>query len=116
MIKDVLRGNLQFDGVVITDDMTMGGITKNYDIGKAAIQSVRAGTDIVLVGHNYNQQIAVLQALKRSVDEGQLTEQMLDEHVYRILKLKSKYKLKDTATGSMDVQAINKEISSALAD
>ena len=42
---------MEFDGVVITDDMTMGAATDNYDIGDAAIKSVMAGTDIVLVCH-----------------------------------------------------------------
>lgn len=52
IITDVLRNTLNFKGVVITDDMTMGAIVKNYNIGEAAVKSLNVGTDIILVCHN----------------------------------------------------------------
>ncbi|HBI27489.1 MAG TPA: beta-N-acetylhexosaminidase, partial [Peptococcaceae bacterium] len=51
VITDILRNDLQFDGVVLTDDMTMGAIVNNYDLGEAAVESINAGSDIVLVCH-----------------------------------------------------------------
>jgi len=54
IITDILRNKLAFDGVVITDDMTMGAITKNYNIGEASIKSINAGADVILVAHDYN--------------------------------------------------------------
>jgi beta-N-acetylhexosaminidase len=96
IIRQLLRAQLQFDGVVITDDMTMGGITNHYDIGEAAVKSVSAGSDIILVGHNYNQQITVLRALKQSAEDGRLKMKAIDDSVYRIIRLKLKYNLKDS--------------------
>ncbi|MBD2871142.1 beta-N-acetylhexosaminidase [Paenibacillus arenilitoris] len=115
VITDLLRNKLAYDGVVITDDMTMGGITKHYDIGDSAVRSVLAGSDIILIGHDHGMQVEVLEALKKSVEEGKLTEERLDESVYRILKLKTKYDLKDIVTADVDVQAVNRTIEGALA-
>ncbi|RCW50374.1 beta-N-acetylhexosaminidase [Paenibacillus prosopidis] len=114
IITNLLRENLKFDGVVITDDMTMGGIIKHYDIGEAAIKSVQAGSDILLVGHDYDKQVSVLQALKKSTDNGILTEETLDRSVYRILRLKAKYNLKDDPVISIDVDKVNRKIEAAL--
>src|SRR5690606_22430849 len=51
IITDLLREKIGFDGVVITDDMTMEAITNSFDIGKASVMSVKAGADIVMVAH-----------------------------------------------------------------
>jgi beta-N-acetylhexosaminidase len=114
VITNLLRKEMKFDGVVITDDMTMGGITKHNDIGEAAVKSVLAGVDILLVGHDYEQQIQVLQTLKKRVEDGTVSEKRLDESVYRIAKLKAKYGLKDTLVTGVDVNAVNRSIEAAL--
>jgi len=54
IITNILRDDLNFNGVIITDDMTMGAIVKNYNIGEATVKSVKAETDIVLVCHGYD--------------------------------------------------------------
>lgn len=112
IITDVLRTNLKFDGVIITDDMTMGAIINNYNIGEAAIKSVKAGSDIVLVCHGYDNEIGVINALKDAVSKGEISEKRIDESVYRILKLKEKYNLKDEIIESVDVKKINNIIES----
>lgn len=114
LITDLLRGTLGYDGVVITDDMTMGGISENYEIGEAAVKSVQAGSDIVLVGHNFDQQVAVLKNLKKGVESGELTTARLDDSVYRILKLKEKYKITNAPNESIDVDEVNSHIHAAL--
>lgn len=114
LITNLLREDLGYDGVVITDDMTMGGITKKFDIGEAAVKSIQAGSDIILVGHEYDKQLAVLKAIRKSVQARTITKEMLDQSVYRILSLKSKYQLKDSAIKTIDVGAINRQIEAAL--
>ncbi|WP_179632035.1 beta-N-acetylhexosaminidase [Clostridium peptidivorans] len=114
IITDILRDNLKFDGVVITDEMTMGAIIKNYNIGKAAIKSVNAGTDIILVGHDYNNEIEVINALKDAVSKGEISDKRINESVHRILKLKQKYNLKDEIINSVDVDKINNNIKTLL--
>jgi beta-N-acetylhexosaminidase len=114
IITDILRKQLNFDGVVITDDMTMGAITKNYDLSTAAVQAVRAGNDIVLVAHEYENALATIDALKEAVQAGKIAEQRIDQSVYRILKLKQRYKLQDNETQSVDIEKINQTIKSTL--
>src|SRR5690606_18865446 len=104
IITDILRGDLGFDGVVITDDMTMRAIEKNYSIGYAALESIKAGADIILVGHNYENAITVFNSIKTGIDTGAISIDRIDESVYRILKLKQKYKLQDDVINNIDLE------------
>jgi beta-N-acetylhexosaminidase len=113
-ITDILRKQLNFDGVVITDDVTMGAIMKNYDLAAAAVQAVKAGNDIVLVAHKYENALTTMKSLKEAVQAGEITEQRIDQSVYRILKLKQQYKLKDNRIQSLDINKINQRITDTL--
>ncbi|MFW5649109.1 MAG: beta-N-acetylhexosaminidase [Candidatus Alkaliphilus sp. MAG34] len=112
IITDTLRDKLNFQGVIITDDMTMGAIEKNYNIGDAAIQSVKAGADILLIGHEYEKSLTVLGAIKDEINKGNILMDRIDESVYRILKLKEKYNLKDSVIGDLNIEEINNRIDS----
>lgn len=114
VITDILRKDLNFNGVVITDDMTMGAIMKNFKIEDAAVISLKAGTDIILVCHDYNNQIKVIDSIKKSIENGNLPMEEVDEKLYRILKLKEKYNLKDDIVQSIDIPSINQKIKSTL--
>lgn len=111
IISDILRSSMGFNGVVITDDFTMGAITENYDIGKAAVKSIQAGSDIVLVCHGYDKQKAVINAILTAAQNGQLSEERIEKSVYRILALKDKYKLSDEKSGPVNQKGINDKIS-----
>lgn len=110
VIDGLLRDQLGYDGVVITDDMTMGALLKNKSIGDAAVQTILAGTDIVLVSHQTDLRLEVLDSLKAAVENNTITEQRLDESLYRLLRLKQKYNLQDTPTPTPNVSKINKYI------
>ncbi|MFV3011672.1 beta-N-acetylhexosaminidase [Clostridium botulinum] len=110
IITDILRGQLGFMGVVITDDMTMGAIVKYYDISNAAVRSVNAGSDIVLVAHGYDYEEKVINALINAARNGTISMERINESVYRILKLKQKYNLNDATINSIDVNKINNDI------
>lgn len=114
IITDILRKELNFQGVIFTDDMTMGAIVKNYKISEAAVKSVKAGTDIVLVCHGYENVVTVTNALKNAVLNGDISKQRVDESVYRILSLKKKYNLKDKTINFVDVKEINNKIYNIL--
>ena len=116
VLTDILREQLKFTGVIITDDLTMGAIVENYDIGDAAITSINAGSDIVLTCHGYSNSLKVLTALKKAVDEGIISEDRLNESVYRILKLKDKYSLNNDKIPSVDINKINSEITAIIKD
>lgn len=114
VITDILRNQMGFDGVVITDDMTMGAIVNNYNIGESAVKSIKAGADIILVCNGMSNKLTVINAMRSAVLNGDISEKRLDESVYRILKLKQKYNLSDDTIESVDINKINSQISSVL--
>lgn len=116
IISDVLRKDMNYDGVVITDDMTMGAIVSNYDIGEAAVKSIQAGSDIVLVCHDYVKEEAVLKAIQKAAQTGSISLDRIEQSVYRILKLKQKYALSDKTVESVDPQSINNKIEALYRD
>ncbi len=87
MVNDILREELQFDNVIITDAMNMKVITKFYDADQAAVMAVEAGNDMILMPDNFEQAYeGVLEAVK----DGTLSESQIDESVSRILAVKIK--------------------------
>ncbi|WP_336785772.1 beta-N-acetylhexosaminidase [Paenibacillus sp. MMO-177] len=114
VIQNYLRGELKFSGVVITDDMTMGAVGKVKAIGPATVQSVLAGADIILVGHDPVQQQTVIDALTAAAQSGDIPSSVLDASVYRIIKLKQSFKLSDQPTSSIDIATLNQHIQAAL--
>ncbi|WP_158233967.1 beta-N-acetylhexosaminidase [Sporosarcina sp. P34] len=109
IISDLLRDELQFDGVVITDDLVMGAIEKNYTIEDAAVQSIVAGGDILLVGHKYTPVDELLTALQTAMREGDITEQRINQSVERILLLKQQYKVVDIPQEQVPVEELNEQ-------
>lgn len=114
IMTDLLRDQLSFNGVIITDDMTMGAITEHFDIGKAAVESVKAGSDIILVGHNYNNVVEIISSLKTAVQNGEISEQRLNESTERIIQLKRKYNINDKKVKNPNINEINNSINSLL--
>ncbi|MDR9854999.1 beta-N-acetylhexosaminidase [Paenibacillus sp. VCA1] len=114
VITDILRGELGYQGVVISDDMTMGAIEKNYEIGKASVNAILAGGNIVLVGHDYAKEKTAIEALKTAVANGTISADVLDNRVYAILKLKQAYGLTDRPAAGPDVQNINRDLTKLL--
>ncbi|OKP94870.1 beta-N-acetylhexosaminidase [Paenibacillus sp. P46E] len=110
IISQLLRGQMGFKGVIVTDDLTMGAIMKNYTLAAAAVNTVLAGSDILLVAHEYGNEQIARNALLAAVKQGKISEARIDESVYRILSLKDKYQLKDTPVGVPDLTQLNKDI------
>lgn len=91
VITDLLRNQLHFDGVVITDDMTMGAIVDNFEIGEAAVDSILAGSDIILVAHDNTNIHTVIKSIKTAVENNIITEDRINESVERVMELKNNY-------------------------
>lgn len=82
---DLLREELDYDGIVITDAMNMGAIVEYYPDGEAAVKAVEAGVDIVLMPADLDD---AYNSLCEAVQIGEISEERLDESVERILSLK----------------------------
>ena len=91
VISDLLRKDLEFDKVVITDDMSMGAITSIMSIEEACIKSIEAGCDILLLGNAYEEIEQVIDSIKLKIYNGEISEEHINKSVNRILELKEKY-------------------------
>ncbi|RKU09470.1 beta-N-acetylhexosaminidase [Candidatus Poribacteria bacterium] len=89
ILTDLLRKELGFDGLIITDDMEMKAIDDRYRSGEAAVMTVEAGADIVMVLWSPTKQIEVFDALLSAVKSGRISQARLDQSVKRILKNKA---------------------------
>ncbi len=107
VITGFLREKLAYEGLIISDDMTMGAIIKNYAIEEAAVNFIKAGGDLLLICHGYENHIKIIEKTKEEIHKGGITQEELDEKVYRILQIKEKYKLEDRLIEEVDIDAIN---------
>ncbi|HJW94744.1 MAG TPA: sodium/solute symporter [Thermoanaerobaculia bacterium] len=81
----LLRNDLHFDGLIVTDAFDMGGLVENFNAGEAAVRAIEAGEDQVLMSTDTDAAIA---AVKAAVASGRLSEARIDESVRRILAAK----------------------------
>ena len=87
ILQEKLRDELGFQGIIITDGMEMGAITRQFSSAEATLRSLSAGADVILGPHDLPEAFdAVLQA----VEEGSLTEERIDRSVRRVLLLKAR--------------------------
>lgn len=117
VVDGLLRTEMGFDGVVFTDDLTMGAITNTYGVGEAAVLAIEAGCDAVLVCHGLEQAQQAHAALLEAVNSGRISPSRLDDSVRRILALKGDpaYAVDDMPAPEPDLDALNARIEAALA-
>ena len=85
MITDILRGQMGYDGIVVTDAMNMGAVTEQYTSAQAAVKALQAGADVVLMPEDFQE---AYQGVLDAVKDGTLTEQRINESVTRIVTVK----------------------------
>lgn len=97
IITGLLKEKMGYKGLVVTDDMEMKAIADNYGIEKAALISLKAGSDIVLVCHTYKEQLKTLKFLYQNFIDGVLDKEIIEEKYKKIKKLQQKYSKKTKA-------------------
>lgn len=107
IITDLLRDEMGFEGVVITDDLTMGAISESYSFGDAAVLSINAGCDILSICFGEDNVKQAVKAIKEAVENGVITEERIDESVRRILKLKEDYNVTSEGVEMPDIDELN---------
>jgi beta-N-acetylhexosaminidase len=98
---DLLRRELKFDGLVVTDSLGMGAITKGFPGGEASVRAILAGADVALTPPELK---ASLDALEEAVNSKRLPRERVDESVRRILR--AKYRLGLAGRRTVDTQAV----------
>jgi beta-N-acetylhexosaminidase len=85
MVTDLLRDDMGFDGIVVTDAMEMGAISSKYKSDEAAVMAIQAGVDMILMPEDFDLAYkGVLDAAK----SGEISEERLNESLVRIIKVK----------------------------
>lgn len=92
VITDWLKGELGYEGIVITDSFSMGAVTEEYTVGEAAVKAVQAGADMILMTPDLETAHA---AIVQAVESGKIPRERIEESVKKILMLKSQKGLID---------------------
>src|SRR5216684_1702146 len=104
ILRDVLRKELHFEGLVVTDAMDMGGITVRYAPGEAAVRAFEAGADALLMPPVPD---AAFEGMQGALRSGRISHARLDASVRRILQAKARLGLEENRL--VDVNAINQK-------
>jgi len=91
----ILRGELGFDGVVVTDDLAMAGATGGGPPARAAVEAVEAGADLLLISSPPQQQADAYDAVVEAVESGEIPRERVEASVERVLRVKEDYPLSD---------------------
>ena len=85
LLTEKLRGELGFQGLIITDALAMGAIREKYSSSQACVQCILAGADILLMPYDY---FEAFDGVVQAVENGVIPESRIDESVYRVLSFK----------------------------
>jgi beta-N-acetylhexosaminidase len=107
ILTGLLRDELGYQGLIVTDAMDMGGITVRYAPGEAAVRAVVAGVDALLMSPVPD---AAFEALQAAVKSGRISKVRLDSSVRRILQAKARLSLHSDRL--VDVNALNQKFAS----
>lgn len=89
IVTDILRQEMGYEGIIITDALGMGAITERYGTDEAAVRAIKAGVDMVLMSGDF---VTAYQRVLKAVADGEITEERIDVSVKRILS--EKYRLR----------------------
>lgn len=91
----ILRDDIGFKGVIISDDLKMKALTDRYTVAEIGLRSVHAGVDVLLAAWEKDKQLQLIDAIERAVKRNVIKESRIDASVARILSLKYKYLIDD---------------------
>ncbi len=114
LLNDILRKELGFKGLVITDDMIMKGLTSISSIEDGCVKALNAGVDLLLIGSQYENIVKSIERVKIAIINGEIDQFLIDKKVYNILKIKQKYNLNNDKLPYVDVNEINISINDLL--
>jgi beta-N-acetylhexosaminidase len=107
VVTDLLKNQMKFNGMVVTDALDMAGLTRLYaqDIGRAAVDAFKAGNDVLLIPADLD---ASYRAMLAAVQSGEISQSRLDASVLKILKTKASLGMNKARI--VDVEAVGREV------
>jgi beta-N-acetylhexosaminidase len=106
ILTSLLRDNLAFKGLIVTDSMTMAGVAARYDGAASAVMAIKAGADMVLTPPDVD---AAIRAVRQAVEHGEIAESRISASVERILRAKAALGLSEHRT--IDIQEVDRVVS-----
>jgi beta-N-acetylhexosaminidase len=91
LVRGLLREQLGFDGVIVSDCLEMDAIADGIGVARGAVMALQAGIDLILVSHRLDRQRAAIQAVRAAVASGELDADRIREAARRVLALKQRY-------------------------
>ncbi len=88
VMTNLLKDEMNFRGVTVTDDLEMGGITNSLSGSEAAWRSLKNGADIVMMCHTFDEQVKTFEKIKEKVLNGSIDVERLNDAVKRVLEMK----------------------------
>jgi beta-glucosidase-like glycosyl hydrolase/CubicO group peptidase (beta-lactamase class C family) len=99
IMTEILRGDMGFDGLLFTDALRMGALTRAYGVGETAVLALEAGADVLLVPADVGETVA---AVVEAVEDGRISRARIDDSVRRILEAKARLGLPGGATVALE--------------
>jgi beta-N-acetylhexosaminidase len=97
LLTDLLKGELGFDGVIVSDAIGMAAILKKWPLPQACAMAIKAGCDTILLKADDESRSQCFFGIKRAVENGELSEERVNDAVRRLLKMKYDQGLFETA-------------------
>lgn len=116
VLTGLLREEMGFSGLIITDCLEMHAISKGIGIPEGAVRAIEAGADCVLVSHRLSEQESAIQAVLNAVQSGRISEERIDASVERILSLKMRNADTWANLPAVDIEEISKEAKGLLSE
>ncbi len=107
IVQALLRDELRYDGVILSDDLEMKAVSAKYAVPDAAVEAIRAGCDAVLVcSGDVDLQGRTLEALVRAAESGQIPAKRLDDALIRLKRVKERFLMGERLRPSSRLQAL----------
>ncbi len=90
-LTDILRNDLRFNGVIVSDDLDMKAITDHDGVEEAAVMAVAAGADLLLICHSFEAHVAVREALLKAVSDRRIPVERIESAYDRVIAAKREY-------------------------
>jgi beta-N-acetylhexosaminidase len=106
IIADILRGDLRFDGVVVSDDMEMGAIINRFDIGEAAVRFLEAGGDLILICRDPARQRRGVAAVESALQSGRLSLRRVEASLDRLARFRDRIPRQSSVASVENARAV----------
>jgi beta-N-acetylhexosaminidase len=106
IVTEILRGELGFDDVVVSDDLEMQAIVARFDIGEAAVRFLEAGGDLILICRDPDRQRSAIAAVDSAVQSGRLSRRLVQASLDRLTRFRARISSHSLVVGAEHARAV----------